>query len=218
MGAFIFYGASASANLECAYGIACKILQNEQHVKSDSFPDFLHITPQDSIISIEQTKILTDFFSTKAEFGKAKIAIIETAENMTINSANSILKTVEELNDNYFVFLTTTRLFFLLPTIRSRCQKYYINCQQEYLFTNDENLCKSFAQFLIKKDIATFVKNINAENFNIFTELLEHCLFQNCLKTQTNESATLYIDAMKIITKLKSPDPQIATAALCSLL
>ncbi len=56
-----------------------------------------------------------------------KIIIIDSADDLNINSANSLLKTLEEPKKNTLIFLISHQLSSLLPTIRSRCLKVKFN-------------------------------------------------------------------------------------------
>jgi DNA polymerase-3 subunit delta' len=47
---------------------------------------------------------------------------MEPAERMSVNAANSLLKTLEEPPGNAIIILLTENAGMLLPTIRSRCQ------------------------------------------------------------------------------------------------
>ena len=51
-----------------------------------------------------------------------KVGIIVSAEKMTLESQNALLKTLEEPPSNTFLILTTSRARKLIPTIISRCQ------------------------------------------------------------------------------------------------
>jgi DNA polymerase-3 subunit delta' len=54
--------------------------------------------------------------------GAARFFIIEKADKMRIETSNALLKTLEEPPETSHLFLITSRLNALLPTIRSRCQ------------------------------------------------------------------------------------------------
>ena len=54
--------------------------------------------------------------------GRRRVFIIEEAENMNDDAANSLLKVLEEPPDFSHIILVTANPFRLLPTIRSRCQ------------------------------------------------------------------------------------------------
>ena len=54
--------------------------------------------------------------------GDRRIAIIDDADKMNAESANALLKTLEEPTANYLMILIASELDAILPTIRSRCQ------------------------------------------------------------------------------------------------
>ena len=54
--------------------------------------------------------------------GDRRIAIIDDADKMNAESANALLKTLEEPSANYLMILIASELDAILPTIRSRCQ------------------------------------------------------------------------------------------------
>ena len=60
--------------------------------------------------------------SLKPMSGRRRVAIIEAAEAMNDESANSMLKTLEEPPPDSVLILIATSADLLLPTIRSRCQ------------------------------------------------------------------------------------------------
>jgi len=51
-----------------------------------------------------------------------KVIIISNAEKLSIESSNSLLKTLEEPKSKTTLILTTTNIDRILPTIKSRCQ------------------------------------------------------------------------------------------------
>jgi DNA polymerase-3 subunit delta' len=55
--------------------------------------------------------------------GKYRVVIIEEADKMRVDAANSFLKTLEEPPENTIMILTTSRPDNVLPTIKSRCQE-----------------------------------------------------------------------------------------------
>ena len=58
----------------------------------------------------------------KAMAGRGKVFVIEEAETMTRDAANSMLKTLEEPQGRVLIILLTDQPQALLATIRSRCQ------------------------------------------------------------------------------------------------
>jgi len=85
-------------------------------------------------IGIEQIRELQIFFSLTSLSGKYKIAIIDEAENMTTEAANSFLKTLEGPPRNAIIILVASHLPSVLPTIQSRCQilRFFSPTQTEF--------------------------------------------------------------------------------------
>ena len=78
--------------------------------------------PDKRDISIEQLRELQRELSLRPYEAPRKACILEPAERMSVNAANSLLKTLEEPPGNALIILLTENADMLLPTIRSRCQ------------------------------------------------------------------------------------------------
>jgi len=91
-------------------------------------PDLRWIsTPEDKrTIGIEQIRALVHDFSLTSYQGKGKVAVIEPANDMTVNAANSLLKTLEEPPGDALFILVADRVGKLPATIFSRCQRIEI--------------------------------------------------------------------------------------------
>ena len=88
-------------------------------------PDLRWLTPPEDkqAIGIEQIReLVTDLSLTSFE-GVGKVAVIEPANAMTANAANSLLKTLEEPPGNALMVLVADRVGRLPATIFSRCQR-----------------------------------------------------------------------------------------------
>ena len=53
--------------------------------------------------------------------GRSRIFIVDEAEKMSRAAQNALLKTLEEPPANTYLILLTSKLYYFLPTIRSRC-------------------------------------------------------------------------------------------------
>jgi DNA polymerase-3 subunit delta' len=74
-------------------------------------------------IAVEQVRELIDFLSMTSHQGGAKVAIIAPAQTMNRNTANCLLKTLEEpATDNYLI-LVAESVSGLPATIISRCHR-----------------------------------------------------------------------------------------------
>ena len=74
-------------------------------------------------IKIEQIRDLCAFLGYTAQYGGYKIALLEPADRLNVNAANSLLKTLEEPPGNGLLLLVTAQPARLPATVRSRCQK-----------------------------------------------------------------------------------------------
>lgn len=62
-----------------------------------------------------------DFFRTRPLMARSKVVLFESADRMNSDTANALLKTLEEPGDSAKILLTTNEFSRVLPTIRSRC-------------------------------------------------------------------------------------------------
>jgi DNA polymerase-3 subunit delta' len=88
-------------------------------------PDMRWITtPEDKkSIGIDQIRGLIAEMNLTSYKGMGKVAVIEPANDMTVNAANSLLKTLEEPPGDALLILIADRLGKLPATIFSRCQR-----------------------------------------------------------------------------------------------
>ncbi len=76
-----------------------------------------------AIIAIDQVRGVIPDINTRPHLSACRIIIINTAEDLNINAANSLLKSLEEPpSDSYFI-LISHEPGRLLPTLRSRCNR-----------------------------------------------------------------------------------------------
>ena len=75
-----------------------------------------------SEIVIDDLKALKSFLNLKASDGRWRIVIIDTIDDMNRNSANAILKILEEPPRKVIFMLINNSGGQILPTIKSRCQ------------------------------------------------------------------------------------------------
>ncbi len=78
--------------------------------------------PEKRDINIAQLRELQRELALRPYEAPRKACIIEPADRMNVNSANSFLKTLEEPPGNAIIIMITENADMLLPTIRSRCQ------------------------------------------------------------------------------------------------
>lgn len=89
---------------------------------SGNHPDFTIIRPVENSIGIEQIRELQKDLVYKPYESAWKVYIIDDADRMTLESANSLLKTLEEPPQYAVIIMISSRKDGILPTIVSRCQ------------------------------------------------------------------------------------------------
>ncbi|MDO9465141.1 MAG: DNA polymerase III subunit delta' [bacterium] len=137
-----------SSEIPCDRCVCCKKIDASIH------PDVKCIYPTGSSLSItiDNIRELRTQISFKTYEGKKKVYIIAEAENMTIQAANCLLKTLEEPPENSVLILTSTSLHLLLRTIVSRCQAVPFNRIElhriEGFLVEHHRVDKSLAHFI----------------------------------------------------------------------
>jgi len=104
----------------------CGVCKTCKLFASNSYPDHLTIVSDKQTIGVDLIRKLSQFFEQTAHIGKAKTALVNHADTMTVSAANALLKTLEEPTSESFIILTTDSSDMLLPTIISRCQRIEI--------------------------------------------------------------------------------------------
>ena len=76
-----------------------------------------------SEISVEAVRVGMQVFQLSAAFGGWRVAIVDCAEDLNRNSANALLKMVEEPPQRSLILIVSHRPGQVLATIRSRCRR-----------------------------------------------------------------------------------------------
>ena len=108
-------------NLNSSDNNICSLIDNNNYL------DVKVISPDGMWIKKEQITNLFEYFSKDSMIGKSKIYVINEAEKMNVQTANSLLKFLEEPCDNVIAMLITNDINKILPTIISRCQVIKFN-------------------------------------------------------------------------------------------
>ena len=102
-----------------------------KQIEQGSHPDLMIVTrPWDpakerfkQAISVDEVRKIRSFFNLSAGMGGWRICIIDAADDMTLNAANALLKTLEEPPSKSLFLIVSHQSGGLLDTIRSRCMK-----------------------------------------------------------------------------------------------
>lgn len=81
----------------------------------------LMIEPQADVIKIDSARSVLEFFQLR-QLSRARIVIIDDAQTLNPQAANTLLKIVEEPPPQAFLILVVSEVSQLLPTLRSRLQ------------------------------------------------------------------------------------------------
>jgi DNA polymerase-3 subunit delta' len=115
----LFCGREKLGKRKVAFEFASQILNSQ----IQNHPDFFYVEPIKNQISILQIKELIWKISLKPSKSKYKVAIVDSANRMTLEAQNCFLKTLEEPKGDSIIILISESENLLLPTIVSRCQK-----------------------------------------------------------------------------------------------
>jgi DNA polymerase-3 subunit delta' len=74
-------------------------------------------------IAVDAARELPEFFAKAPGLAPYRVAIVDSADDLNDNSANALLKTLEEPPPRGVLFLVSHAPGALLPTIRSRCRR-----------------------------------------------------------------------------------------------
>ena len=116
-----------------ANGEPCGICAGCHYMAAEAHPDFRLIEPvkvdeEGNVeavdwIVVERIRELADFTQLTTHRHRAKVAVIAPAEAMNPPSANALLKTLEEPQDDTYLMLVSHQPGRLPATIASRCQR-----------------------------------------------------------------------------------------------
>ena len=167
---------------------SCEKCNNCRSINHENYVDFYRLTSETSIKK-EEIQTLKSDLSVKAFYGK-KIYWIKDIEKMTEQAANSLLKFLEEPEDDIIAILSCKNISAVLPTIISRCQQIKLVGQSENIeFEKNEELIHVVNEYVrryinkphlaniylleklkTKDDIVEFFKHLSIEINNSYTE------------------------------------------------
>ncbi len=106
-------------------GRACGVCRSCVLLAAGTHPDQLVVQPAEEgkRITVDQVRALSNYQALKPEYGRHKLILIDPAEQINLNGANALLKTLEEPTEGTLLLLVSAHPARLLPTVRSRCQR-----------------------------------------------------------------------------------------------
>ena len=91
-------------------------------IDDDNYPDIKIIEPEGSTIKKSQMIDLQKDYSNKSLLDGKRIYVVKEADKLNPASANTILKFLEEPEEDIIAILLTTNRYKIIETILSRCQ------------------------------------------------------------------------------------------------
>ena len=123
-------------------------------IDNNEYTELKIVEPSGQFIKKEQLLDLQNSVLNKPVEANKIVYIIKNAEKLNSSSANSILKFLEEPEDDIIAILLTNNLNMIMPTIKSRCQ--ILNFKNVKDLFIDENKLKTY---LFSEDLLEEEKN-----------------------------------------------------------
>jgi DNA polymerase-3 subunit delta' len=116
----------------------CHQCRSCQLFHAGNHPDLFHLTtPEDKkVIPVDSIREVIQWSVLSSQLNGKKVILIEPAEAMNQNAANSLLKTLEEPVPGTVIILVSNKKHALLPTIKSRCQCIEVSVPQTHIALN----------------------------------------------------------------------------------
>ena len=190
-------------------------------IDQNNYPDLRVISSDTNVINKSMIIDLQKEFSNKSLLGGKRIYVIEEAEKLNGYSANTILKFLEEPEEDIIAFLITKNRYHVIETILSRCQVLSLKGEQSSLVLDD--IILDFLDCILNpnhffiqynhyiKDV--FVdKNVMKEHLilieNVIITYLENC---NSLEDKYNKllSKKEQKDLVKILSIIEDEVPKL---------
>lgn len=108
-----------------------------KRVEINQSESMLYIEPSASTIKLEAAGQVLDFLSLQ-RIGRARVVIVDQAQMLNPQTANALLKAIEEPPPETFFILLTSEISQLLPTLRSRLQSVRFSPLPESVLQNAE--------------------------------------------------------------------------------
>lgn len=107
-------------------GRACGRCPDCRQLAGGFHPDLTVVAPAPNSIKIEQIRELQKAANLEPYQAGCKVFVVNDAQKMTADAANCLLKSLEEPTENVFFILVADSGEELLPTVVSRCQKFFV--------------------------------------------------------------------------------------------
>jgi DNA polymerase-3 subunit delta' len=177
-------------------GLPCGHCRNCLLVADNDYLDLHWIKPDGKFIKTDQIRDLNEVFYGSGYESSKQVVIIEDAEKMNTQAANSLLKVIEEPTGQVMIIFITNNMHLMLDTIKSRTQIVNFPSHPEMfeaLISHDDLLPS------IKRVITNIARNLEEAH-----EMAQSSSFANMV--QAAQSFTdLLVNGDKVTAYLKVP-------------
>ena len=155
----------------CKACTACEMLSEKTH------PDYLVVrSDQTETIKIDQLRTALNTVQCSPRIGVNQVLYIEQAEQMTVQCANALLKTLEEPKRGLYIILQTKTTRKLIPTITSRCYVYRPKCDAidstSNMHSTTENAYAQYIRFTHRYKPEAMSDRINSDRYEQLSMLV----------------------------------------------
>ena len=148
-------------------------------IDENMYPDVKYVSPDGIYIKKEQLMEVKNYFKNKSFYGNKLIYIINDATKLNASSANTILKFLEEPEENIIAILVADSRYKVIDTIISRCQIISLSRNISNEFSNEiveisNLLCSKENSFLKYNELISILpdRNIALEKLKKVQEFL----------------------------------------------
>lgn len=119
-------------------------------IDQNNYSDFIVIEPEGSYIKKNQLLDLQQKFKTKSVVGGKRVYVIFQADKLNQTSSNTLLKFLEEPEEDIIAILVVPNRYQVIETILSRCQIFSLSRDNDSLnFENDKKMFDKIIDFLV---------------------------------------------------------------------
>lgn len=167
-------------------------------VDEGNYPDVLVVEPDGKEIKKGQLLDLQKEYNNKSMLDSNRVYIIKEADKLNLSAANSILKFLEEPEDNIVAILLTKNRYQIIDTILSRCQ--IIALKRKTPSNVDSDKALTFIKYMLK----------NGELFVNYKEILDNIMPDKLVARQILEQVKLifidYLEGNDVMIDLSNVD------------
>lgn len=184
-----------------------------ENVNMENDNDIIIIEPGGLFITKDQILEMQLKVQNTSYTHNKKIYIINHAEKLNLYAANSLLKLLEEPEENIYAILITNNINNVLPTIKSRCQLIFLQTEElnniiEELDINNYILAIKFIKILEKYGKKTIAKYVEIQKLNDKTVLNEIfyillLFYRDVINFKTNHKLSHFQNEKELIQKVE---------------